>query len=163
MKIPSLHQSLVLLLSISPLERDLIKLPNYPLPPEISAIHWGWGLWHQPCLGQSYASPHHLCQTWQRILYGVSSDSGHPRLGNWVEPCALKKAWSLCSSVKFPVRGRRRMENLTRTLKFLSEEGFFFSFQCHATEFSQSNWIPICLQNRTLLCFCSHPPNLREL
>ena len=41
MKIPLLHQSLVLLLSISPLERDLIKLPNCLLPPEISAVHVG--------------------------------------------------------------------------------------------------------------------------
>lgn len=41
MKIPLLHQSLVLLLSISPLERDLIKLPNCLLPPEISAIQVG--------------------------------------------------------------------------------------------------------------------------
>lgn len=41
MKIPLLHQSLVLLLSISPLDRDLIKLPNCLLPPEVSAIHLG--------------------------------------------------------------------------------------------------------------------------
>lgn len=27
------------------------------------------------------------------------------------------------------------MENLTRTLKFVSEEGFFFPFQCDATDY----------------------------
>lgn len=57
------------------------------------------------------------------------------------------------------------MENLTRTLTFVSEEGFFFPFQCDATDFTESSWSPICLQNRTylLLDFCPHPPNLREL
>lgn len=59
MKIPLLHQSLVLLLSISPLERDLIKLPNCLLPPEISAI--GVGLIAvTPAQGKSCVFPDQL-------------------------------------------------------------------------------------------------------
>lgn len=40
-KIPLLLQPSVLLLSISPLERDLVKLPNCPLPPEVCATRVG--------------------------------------------------------------------------------------------------------------------------
>lgn len=54
MKIPSLHQSLVLLLSISPLERDLIKLPNCPLPPEIST---GWDCDTSPAWARAVPLP----------------------------------------------------------------------------------------------------------
>lgn len=42
------------------------------------------------------------------------------------------------------------MEDLTKTLKFVPEEGFIL-FQCDATDFSESNCSPVCLQYRTYL------------
>lgn len=40
-KISSLLQPLVLLGLVSPSERDLVKLPNCPLPPEAHTAHMG--------------------------------------------------------------------------------------------------------------------------
>lgn len=64
MKIPLLHQSLVLLLSISPLERDSIKLPHCLLPPEISAIQVGL-VAATPALGKSCVFLDQLLQAGQ--------------------------------------------------------------------------------------------------
>jgi len=84
-KIPSLLQLLVLLGLVSPSERDLVKLPNCPLPSEHM---WGWQTWHQS--RRSVVPSWNFCCRLGRILQGISDGRGCTHFGSSIKVCALK-------------------------------------------------------------------------